>query len=219
MNKASAFSLTAFLLLPAIAAADPAGDYAALVTAAKEGDPGTDYTAMRQAYAMIPDYDPYGKKTNTLMRDGQAAYVAKDCKTALEKFKAAIALDFIISDAHALAADCLEQAGDKDGEKREEAIAQGLFDSIIISGDGEKPDTAFHIVALQEEGVILAVAGVNGTRRELLTTDGGPVDKISVTDVGTGKKGAVFFNISAVMIGTEMQKKPGPGQKPEMKVP
>jgi hypothetical protein len=99
MKKAVAFSLTVLLSLPIAAAADPVGDYAALVTAAKEGDPGTDYTAMRQAYAMIPDYDPYGEKTNALMRDGQAAYVAKDCKTALEKFKAAIALDFIISDA------------------------------------------------------------------------------------------------------------------------
>ena len=207
MKKAAALCLTMLMLLPATAMADPAGDFAALVTAAKEGDPGTDYTAMRQAYAMLPEYDPYGQKTNVLMRDGQAAYVAKDCKTALEKFRAAIALDFIIPDAHALSADCLEQAGDKDGEKREEAIAQGLFDSIIISGDGEKPDTAFHIVTLQEEGVILAVAGVNGTGRELLATDSGPVDKISVTDTGTGKKGAVFFNISAVMIGTEFQKK------------
>ena len=217
MKKAAAFSLTVLLFLPVAAAADPAGDYAALVTAAKEGDPGTDYTAMRQAYAMIPDYDPYGEKTNVLMRDGQAAYVAKDCKTALEKFKAAIALDFIISDAHALAADCLEQAGDKDGEKREEAIAQGLFNSIIISGDGEKPDTAFRIVALQEEGVILAVAGVNGTGREVLTTDGGPVDQISVTDVSTGKKGAVFFNISAVMIAAAAEKKNAKGAAPASK--
>lgn len=217
MKKAAALSLTLLMLLPIAAAADPAGDYAALVTAAKEGDPGTDYTAMRLAYAMIPEYDPYGEKTNALMRDGQAAYVAKDCKTALEKFKAAIALDFIISDAHALAADCLEQAGDKDGEKREEAIAQGLFDSIIISGDGEKPDTAFRIVALQEEGVILAVAGVNGTGRELLTTDSGPVDKINVTDVSTGKKGAVFFNISAVMIATAPEIRKANGAAPASK--
>lgn len=216
MKKTASLCLTVLMLLPATAMADPAGDFAALVTAAKEGDPGTDYTAMRQAYAMLPEYDPYGQKTNVLMRDGQAAYVAKDCKTALEKFRAAIALDFIIPDAHALSADCLEQAGDKDGEKREEAIAQGLFDSIIISGDGEKPDTAFHIVTLQEEGVILAVAGVNGTGRELLATDSGPVDKISVTDTGTGKKGAVFFNISAVMIGTEFQKKnPKPDSAPK----
>jgi hypothetical protein len=215
MKKAVAFSLAVRMLLPvAAAAADPAGDFAALVTAAKEGDPGTDYTAMRQAYAMLPEYDPYGEKTNALMRDGQAAYLAKDCKTALEKFKAAIALDFIISDAHALAADCLEQAGDKDGEKREESIAQGLFDSIIISGDGEKPDTAFRIVALHEERAILAVAGVDGTGRELLTTDNGPIDKISVTDVNTGKKGAVFFNISVVMIGTEIQKKNAKAAKP-----
>ena len=211
MRKTALLSL---LLLPAAlsgAAADPAGDYAALVTAAKDGDPGTDYTAMRQAYAMIPDYDPYGKKTNDLMRDGQAAYVAKDCKTALQKFRAAIALSFILSDAHALAADCLEQTGDKDGEKREEQIAQGLFNSIIASGDGQKPETAFHIVTVHEEETIMSIAGVNGTGRELLTTDAGPVDKISVTDTKTGEKGAVYFNLGAIMIGTAMQKaKPKP---------
>lgn len=211
MRKAALLSL---LLLPAWlsgAMADPAGDYAALVTAAKDGDPGTDYTAMRQAYAMIPDYDPYGKKTNDLMRDGQAAYVAKDCKTALQKFRAAIALSFILSDAHALAADCLEQTGDKDGEKREEQIAQGLFNSIIASGDGQKPETAFHIVTVHEEETIMSIAGVNGTGRELLTTDAGPVDKISVTDTKTGEKGAVYFNLGAIMIGTAMQKaKPKP---------
>lgn len=188
------------------AAADPAGDYAALVTAAKEGDPGTDYTAMRQAYAMIPQYDPYGEKTNALMQDGQTAYVAKDCKTALAKFRAAIDVSFILSDAHALVADCLEQAGDKAGEKREEEIAQGLFNSIITSGDGEKPETAFRIVTVHEEETMMAIAGVNGTGRELLTTDAGPVDKVSITDAKTGDKGAVYFNLSAIMIGTATHK-------------
>ena len=191
--------------------ADPAGDYAALVTAAKEGDPGTDYTAMRQAYPLIPEYDPYGKKTNELMRDGQAAYIAKDCKTALEKFRAAIAISFILSDAHALVADCLEQAGDKDGEQREEQIAQGLFDSIVASGDGAKPETAFHIVAMHEEETMMAIAGVNGTAREQLATDAGPIDKISITDPKTGEEGAVYFNLNAIMIGTAVQKaKPKP---------
>jgi hypothetical protein len=215
MKKAAALILTVMMLQPAAAMADPAGDYAALIAAAKDGDPGTDYTAMRQAYAMIADYDPYGDKTNVLMRDGQAAYVAKDCKTALEKFKAAIALNFTLSDAHALSADCLEQAGDKAGEAREEAIAQGLFNSLISSGDGESPSTAFRIVTMHEETVILAVAGVNGTRKTVITTDQGPVEKIDITDQQTGKKGAVFFNTGVVVLASAMQKaKSRPPAKP-----
>lgn len=215
MKKAAALVLTVMMLQTVAAAADPAGDYAALVTAAKDGDPGTDYTAMRQAYAMIAEYDPFGDKTNTLMRDGQAAYVAKDCKTALEKFRAAIALDFTLSDAHALSADCLEQAGDKAGEVREEAIAQGLFNSLISSGDGNSPATAFRIVTMHEEGVILAVAGVNGTKKTVITTDQGPVEKIDITDQQTGKKGAVYFNTGVVVLASAMQKaKPRAPAKP-----
>ncbi len=215
MRKAAALILTVMMLQPVAAMADPAGDYAALITAAKDGDPGTDYTAMRQAYAMIADYDPFGDKTNALMRDGQAAYVAKDCKTALEKFKAAIALNFTLSDAHALSADCLEQAGDKAGEAREEAIAQGLFNSLISSGDGNSPATAFRIVTMHEEGVILAVAGVNGTKKTVITTDQGPVEKIDITDQQTGEKGAVFFNTGVVVLASAMQKaKSRPPAKP-----
>jgi hypothetical protein len=206
MKKTAALTLAIILLQAMAAAADPAGDYAALMTAANEGDPGTDYTAMRQAYVMTRDYDPFGEKTNLLIRDGEAAYVAKDCKTALEKFKAAIALNFTLSDAHALSADCLEQAGDKAGEKREEAIAQGLFDSLIGSGDGESPSTAFHIVTAHEEGVILAVAGVDGKGKSTIDTDQGPVEKIDIVDTATGKKGAVFFNVSVIMIATAMKK-------------
>lgn len=215
MRKAAALVLTIMMLQTTAAAADPAGDYAALITAAKDGDPGTDYTAMRQAYAMIAQYDPFGEKTNALMRDGQAAYVAKDCKTALEKFKAAIALDFTLSDAHALSADCLEQAGDKAGEAREEAIAQGLFNSLLGSGDGESPATAFRIVTMHEETVILAVAGVNGTKKTTITTDQGPVEKIDITDQETGKKGAVYFNTGVVVLASAMQKaKPKAPAKP-----
>ena len=215
MRKATALVLTIMMLPAGAALADPAGDYAALITAAKDGDPGTDYTAMRQAYAMIADYDPFGDKTNALMRDGQAAYVAKNCKLALEKFKAAIALNFTLSDAHALSADCLEQAGDKAGEAREEAIAQGLFNSLISSGDGNSPATAFRIVTMHEETVILAVAGVNGTKKTVITTDQGPVEKIDITDQQTGKKGAVFFNTGVVVLASAMQKaKSRPPAKP-----
>lgn len=215
MRKAAALILTVMALQATAALADPAGDYAALVIAAKDGDPGTDYTAMRQAYAMVAEYDPFGEKTNVLMRDGQAAYVAKDCKTALEKFKAAIALNFTLSDAHALSADCLEQAGDKAGEAREEAIAQGLFNSLLSSGDGESPATAFRIVTMHEETVILAVAGVNGTKKTTITTDQGPVEKIDITDQETGKKGAVFFNTGVVVLASAMQKaKPRAPAKP-----
>lgn len=206
MQRAAALVLTIMMLQATAAIADPAGDYAALITAAKEGDPGTDYTAMRQAYAMIGDYDPFGDKTNALMRDGQAAYVAKDCKTAMQKFRAAIALNFTLSDAHALSADCLEQAGDKTGEQREEAIAQGLFNSLISSGDGESPATAFRIVTMHEETVILAVAGVNGNKRTTIATDQGPVEKIDITDQQTGKKGAVYFNTGVVVLASAMQK-------------
>jgi len=186
------------LLVPAAAWAAPADDYAALVSAAKDGDPGVDYTVMRQTYIQTPDYDPLGKKTEGLMHDAQAAYIAKDCKTALAKFKMAIAFNFTLSDAHALSADCLEQSGDKQGMAHEDAIAQGLFGSIIGSGDGKSPGTAFWVVSRHEEEVVFAVAGLNGHGQGTLKTEQGLVDKFAVTDTQTGKTSALYFNVSAM---------------------
>lgn len=196
MRKAAALAL-GMALMPAPAPADPAGDFKALVTAAEDGDPGVDFTIMREAYAQIPEYDPYGTKTIQLMRDGEAAYLAKDCKTALVKFAAAIALNFTLSDAHSLSADCLEKQGDKKGEAREDAIAQGLFYSILASGDGGSPDTAFQVVTRHEEAVVLAVEGLNGKGLETLRTGRGPVDKIEVTDAKSGRTGIMYFNVGA----------------------
>ena len=189
------------MLLPANAwAAGPADDYAALVTAAKDGDPGVDYTVMRQTYVRSPDYDPLGKKTNGLMHDAQAAYIAKDCKTALAKFRMAIAFNFTLSDAHALSADCLGQAGDKKGEAREEAIAQGLFNSIVASGNGKSPKSAFWVVSRHEEEVVFAVVGLDAKGNGTSKTDQGLVDKFTVADLKTGKAAPMYFNVSAMAL-------------------
>jgi hypothetical protein len=208
-RTALAFGL---MLLPLTAWAGPADDYAALVTAAKDGDPGVDFTVMRQTYTQTPDYDPLGKKTDGLMHDGQAAYVAKDCKTALAKFKMAIAFNFTLSDAHALSADCLEQQGDKKNMAREEAIAQGLFNSIVSSGDGKTPKTAFWVVSRHEEEVVFAVAGLDGKGQDTLKTDHGLVDKFLVTDAKTGKNAPMYFNVSAMAASGAITAKPADKQ-------
>ena len=207
-NAALIFGL---LLLPVAALAAPADDYAALVTAAKDGDPGVDYTVMRQTYTQTPGYDPFGRRTDGLMKDAQTAYLAKDCKTALAKYKLAIALNFTLSDAHALSADCMAQLGDKKGEAQEQAIAQGLFASIIASGDGKSPKTAFWVVSRHEEEAVFAIAGLNAKGLTTLTTDRGPVDKFSATDE-KGKKSNLYFNVSAMALFGAKSAAPAPKQ-------
>lgn len=209
---ARAASLAFGLLLMAVPAwAGPADDYAALVTAAKDGDPGVDYTVMRQTYTQTPDYDPLGKKTNGLMHDAQAAYLAGDCKTALAKFKMAIAFNFTLSDAHALTADCLEKAGDKKDQAQEEAIAQGLFDSILASGDGKSPKTAFWVVSRHEEEVVFAIGGLNAKGQTTLTTAQGPVDQFAAIDE-KGKKSTLYFNVSPIALFGTSGAVPAPKQ-------
>ena len=210
--KHAALTLGLMLLPVAAWAAGPADSYAALVTAAKDGDPGVDFTIMRQTYTQTPDYDPMGKKTNGLMHDAQAAYIAKDCKTALAKFKMAIAFNFTLSDAHALSADCLGQMGDKKAEAREDAIAQGLFNSIVSSGNGKTPKTAFWVVSRHEEEVVFAVAGLDAKGNGTSKTDRGLVDKFTVSDLKTGKTAPMYFNVSVMAASAAVSTTPSDKQ-------
>ena len=94
----------------------------------------------------------------------------------------------------------------------EEAIAQGLFDSIMASGDGKSPKTALWVVSRHEEEMVFAVAGLNGKGQGTLKTDHGLVDKFIVTDAKTGKSAPMYFNVSAMAASGAVTAKPSDKQ-------
>lgn len=196
------------LLQFSAAIADPVSDYTSLVNKAKQGDSDVDFAAMRAAYAMLPDYDPYGGKTDSLMKAGMSAFRADNCKAALENFQSAIALNFTISDAHAVMAECLKRSGDERGGEREIAITRGLLDSVLASGDGRSVETAFHVTHFYEEQLILRLSKLRETGQALLNVKTSAVDKITAIN-DKGEQRILYFDVAPLLEGTARQTRSG----------
>lgn len=199
---AFACRLSFFLGLAALwmasALAQPASDYAALVAAAKSGQ-SVDFRALREAYAKSPDYDPYGSKLPSALREMIPAATAGDCQKAVTIAGTAIEAAFIYSDAHMILALCAGKAGDTAREEAERKIAVGLMKSIFNSGDGKTPQTAYRVVTVWEEYNVLQLQHMHRTVQRLVSVDGHEYDVLDAKRDGEDKVQSIYFRIDGFM--------------------
>jgi hypothetical protein len=185
--------------------AEPAAGYAEFVAAAQSGQ-DVDFRAMREAYAKSPDYDPYGTGLPPALAEMMPALDAGDCEKASSIAKAAIAAAFIYPEAHMVLAFCAAQAGDKAGEAAEAKIAAGLLKSIVDTGDGKAPRTAFRVVAIWEEYSILQLRRLSRTAQRLVHTGGHDYDVLDAKRPDMDGTESIYFRVDGFLdrIGSQL---------------
>jgi len=196
--KGAIFWSACFVLAGPALAAPPAPSYESMVAALRAGDTNTDYQALRHAYAASAGYDPYGMKLQTLLPGMLDAFGKKDCKTALADAGKIGAIDYTEINAHLVAAMCLEDMGDKTESIRQHEIFLGLVDSILKSGDGYAPKTAYRVVTLDEEYTLLTILKLESHGQALIQNDGHSYDRFEVSTDDTKEQGTIFFEIDPI---------------------
>jgi hypothetical protein len=88
-----------------------------------------------------------------------------------------------------------KKSGNSEKEKYHRYVTSGLIRSIMKSGDGIKPETAFLVITVNEEYVLLQVLGLKTESQATTRQDGHDYDKMSVKDPETGKKLVLYFCI------------------------
>ena len=166
-----------------------------MVAAIRAGKANTDYTALRAAYVKDKSYDPYGVGVSALSGQMSRAFRGDDCKTAIATANQIASIRFVDLDAHFIAASCLDKAGDKAHADMESAIFVGLGRSILRSGDGKSPETAFHVVTLAEEYFVLGLKDVAMERQALIRAGDHSYDLITGKIKGKGTKAEYYFEI------------------------
>jgi hypothetical protein len=174
--------------------------YAKLVEKARNGDADTNYTALRLSYVQSDGYDPYSTSTRPLFEDTWQALSAKDCAGAIAKSNELLRIDFTRIVIHAVRSDCFDQLGDSANASRELAIGRGLAASLLSSGDGKSPSTAYVVVTLNEEGFVLHQLGVRQEQQSLVNDSGHEYDLISGTDKA-GNRTNIYFEVSNLFAG------------------
>jgi len=168
--------------------------YETLLERVKKRDPAADFTALRLAYFDNPpkksgDADP--KLGDSMM----AAIRDKKYAKALEYAEKIIENKYVDINAHLIASVANKEQGDAEKEQFHRYVADGLIKSILASGDGKKPETAYTVISTEEEYVILRVYGLMPQRQALLEEKGHYYDRLDAVDPKTKDTVSLYFNI------------------------
>jgi hypothetical protein len=168
-------------------------EYSEMLARVQQGDMTVDFRAFRVAGAVKS-----GPLASSLEIAERAAFrnlaVSGDWMGALASAKRALDRNYASPVAHydaMLACQKLQQA---DEAFTHEKILNALLDSILQSGDGKSPETAWFVVTTQEEYVFLGRMGVVPKSQALVNKDGHAYDRVEVLDPRTKESHSVWFN-------------------------
>ena len=186
--------LFALLVLPACAQPKNAPSaYAALLAQLKSGDTHIDYARLRLSYPDSPEYKS-APDTSADQKAMAADLDSKNYASALKHAQTVLAGEYINIDAHFVAYAAQKQLGHDDRAAFHLAVFRGLLDSIHNSGDGLTPVTAWVIISVHEEYVLLRALGFMPHQQSLLHQNGHYYDKMVVKSVQDGSEHTFYFN-------------------------
>jgi len=171
----------------------------------------TDYTALRMKCASAPDYNAYAYQVVEKMliknameewdkKDGNAAKALGMLMDAAKSCPLSIEINRRIADGCAVLSGSIKNPEDKKAlqeiETHYRTISEGLLKSIVASGDGKSPKTAYKVISIPEEYMTLWYLGLEPEGQSVGKSDGVTCDILSVKDRKTGKKSDVYFDIT-----------------------
>lgn len=172
--------------------------YAALLAQVKQADPGVDFTALRMAYAQTAAYNPYSGEQAELQKAMYAALDNNDYNSALKLAMQILDQNYIAPDAHMVALYAYEALGQQTEADFHRYVLRGLIKSVLASGDGKSPETAFTVVLIDEEYMVLSVLGIEDASQRLIEDQGHWYDVFEGVDTASKTQVTLYFNIDVL---------------------
>jgi hypothetical protein len=192
-------ALIALIALPSLVAAQNSpSEYATLLASLKAGNVNVDYARLRLSYVDSPEY----KEAKDVTKPEKAmteALNAKNFPEALKNAETVLANEYVNMDAHFVAFVSNRELGAPDKAEFHRTVFRGLVDSIRNSGDGKSTETAWVVINVHEEYVMLRVLGFAPSEQSLLNKDGHSFDLMKVKNVDDGTMQTFYFNVDIPM--------------------
>ena len=164
-------------------------------------------TKERMAYAHSKNYQPYDMD----VRDARKAawklidqHSFHEAVTSIDKALATHPVDIELSMAKAAALNELKDASAAQARARWMSLA----DSILTSGDGKSFATAFRVISVDEEYVVLRLLGLQNSRQVLQHDHGSMYDVLTVHRKDNDKSIDLYFNVDLPMAELNRQFQP-----------
>jgi hypothetical protein len=192
-------ALLAVMALPARGfAADPPSEYATLLASLKAGNTIIDYARLRLSYMESPERK-HAKDTSAAEKSMMDALKAKDYPKALKNAQTVLESEYVNLDAHFVAFIASRETGNPAEADFHRTVFRGLVDSIRNSGDGKSTATAWVVISVHEEYVVLRVLGFQPSGQSLVNENGHSYDVMKVKGRDDGSEQTFYFNVDIPM--------------------
>jgi hypothetical protein len=120
----------------------------------KKADPKADFLRLRMAFMQTRWYKPYDLSDKRALAMN-AALEKKDYKKALELAETILQFKYVDWNAHLVAYRAHAELKNSAQSKYHRFVCDGLIRSIMQSGNGKTPATAFLVISIDEEDAVL----------------------------------------------------------------
>lgn len=197
--KSLALFLLVLFALPMFATQEqPSSEYATLLAELKSGNTDIDYTRLRLSYPDSPEARQ-AKDTSEAEKAMASAMSANNYAEALKQANIVLDNSFLDIDAHFVALTASRALGDWQTAAFHRSFIRGMIRSIMDSGDGKTPETAWVVISVREEYVVLRVLGYLMPEQSLVKKDGHSYDAMKVTNPKDGTEVTFYFNVDIPM--------------------
>jgi hypothetical protein len=168
--------------------------FADLLQRAKNGDTTVDFKELRFAYAETKEYNPYHGSRDERQKMF-AAMKANQYEQARESAETMLAQNFLDLNGQFGAFVSNRELGNTQKTTLHKFLFEGLIHSVENSGDGKTPETAFIVISVDEEYVLLNWRGLRATGQELIQQNGHSYDLMKAVNTKTNEPVSYYFNI------------------------
>ncbi len=155
--------------------------------------------ALRRAYAASSRYLPYDRNSDAIIARAGRLIRAKDYRGAMEQADKALARNYANMRAHLVRAFAARKLGDEKTRAFHDRVYAGLYLSLLASGDGKSPETAYWTINIDEQNEMLWTMKLRKTGQSLVRRKSGIYDRITAVSRETGKPVVLFFDVTGAL--------------------
>ncbi len=188
-------------------------EYDAMIKASYKAPADYDFARLRELYKELPSYNAF--KLHPQMNYKR---LIEEIKKPEEKgnggklIHSYIQKHFAMPQAHMFIS--MNSKKETTAYKYHSWMGRGLMKALLGSGDGKGPETAYHVLNVSEEYLIVAPQfKQKSIVQNLEQVKGRSYDKLTGEDKETGEKRSVWFDITHVFESYDLGKKPAKSTK------
>jgi hypothetical protein len=175
------------------------GNYDKILNRFIKGDRQINFLDLRMSFTRTPEYNPYNKTLDTISKKMIGLLSDKKYKEAIKIADTILLKEYVDMYAHYACYYAFSALNDTNNARFHEYIMDRLLNSIVESGDGKTPASAFLVISNREIYFLIFIYGFEPKGVSYSTYNGDPIEIHTVYDPKDKDTYDLHFNTSLML--------------------